>query len=87
MSGHGPSVAIACQGGGSHSAFTSGVLQRLLPTVDNEYNLVGLSGTSGGALCAVTAWYGLLSDGPDDARSCWETSGVTSPPRHRPRSC
>ncbi|SDW73946.1 NTE family protein [Haloarcula vallismortis] len=55
MSTQGPSVAIACQGGGSHSAFTAGALQRLLPAVDAEHNLVGLSGTSGGALCAVTA--------------------------------
>lgn len=67
MAGHGPSVAIACQGGGSHSAFTAGALQRLLPAVDTEYSFVGLSGTSGGALCAVTAWYGLLSEGPDYA--------------------
>ncbi|AAV45233.1 putative patatin-like phospholipase [Haloarcula marismortui ATCC 43049] len=67
MSGHAPSVAIACQGGGSHTAFTAGALKRLLPAVDANYELVGLSGTSGGALCAVTAWYGLLSAGPDRA--------------------
>jgi NTE family protein len=53
-------VAIACQGGGSHTAFTAGVLKRLLR--DDElarYDLVGLSGTSGGAICALLAWYGL----------------------------
>jgi len=67
MSDTGRRVAIACQGGGSHTAFTAGALKRLLPAVDADYDLVGLSGTSGGALCAVTAWYGLLSDGPDRA--------------------
>jgi NTE family protein len=58
-------VAIACQGGGSHTAFTAGVLQELLPNMDED--LVGLSGTSGGALCAVTAWYGLLAGDEGDA--------------------
>ena len=41
-------VAIACQGGGSHTAFTAGVLRTLLPELaDSDYRLVGLSGTSG----------------------------------------
>ncbi|MDG5775818.1 patatin-like phospholipase family protein [Haloarculaceae archaeon H-GB2-1] len=53
-------VAIACQGGGSHTAFTAGVLQKLLPNMPDDHTLVALSGTSGGALCATTAWYGLL---------------------------
>lgn len=54
-------IAIACQGGGSHTAFTAGVLKRLLEQgVDERYNIVGLSGTSGGAICATAVWYGLL---------------------------
>jgi len=54
-------VAIACQGGGSHTAFTAGVLQALLNDLDPaRYRIHGLSGTSGGALCAAIAWYGLL---------------------------
>ncbi|MDQ2050114.1 patatin-like phospholipase family protein [Natronolimnohabitans sp. A-GB9] len=55
-----PTVAIACQGGGSHTAFTAGVLDRLLgdPTFEREVDLVGFSGTSGGAVCALLAWYG-----------------------------
>jgi len=54
-------LAIACQGGGSHTAFTAGVLKKLLETgVHERYDIVGLSGTSGGAVCATTAWYGLL---------------------------
>jgi len=57
-------VAVACQGGGSHTAFTAGVLRRLLGEPDPEYDLVGISGTSGGALCAALAWYGLAH--PDE---------------------
>lgn len=56
-------VAIACQGGGSQTAFTAGVLMAILkdPAFDEEYELVGLSGTSGGALCGLLTWYGLLA--------------------------
>lgn len=54
-------VAIACQGGGSHTAFTAGVLTRLLRT-DHEYEIIGISGTSGGAICALLTWYGRLHD-------------------------
>lgn len=55
-------VAIACQGGGSHTAFTAGVLKGIFRTWDEErYHLVGLSGTSGGAFNALAAWYGLRS--------------------------
>lgn len=54
-------IAIACQGGGVHTAFTAGVLKTLLRHLDPaRYTIIGLSGTSGGALCAVFAWYGLL---------------------------
>ncbi len=58
-------IAIACQGGGSHAAFTAGVLKCLLGSLatkeqDKEYEIVALSGTSGGALCALLAWYALL---------------------------
>lgn len=40
------------QGGGSHTAFTAGVLDRLLAEYDFEFDIVGLSGTSRGAICA-----------------------------------
>ena len=53
-------VAIACQGGGSHSAFTAGVLTRLLAEKLERYEIVALSGTSGGAICALLVWYALL---------------------------
>ncbi len=63
-------VAVACQGGGSHTAYTAGVLDVLLDRQnDNEYRIMGLSGTSGGALCALVAWYGLLKGGTSLARS------------------
>src|SRR3954464_8748146 len=49
-------VAIACQGGGSHTAFTGGVLQRLL--ADGQHRILALSGRSGGGVCAPFAWDG-----------------------------
>ena len=53
-------IAIACQGGGSHTAFTAGVLEHFLTEgVHKDYDLVGLTGTSGGAICATAVWYGL----------------------------
>ena len=64
MSGPEPStrVAIACQGGGSHSAFTAGVLQGLLERKGDGLEVVALSGRAGGAICALLAWDGLLRD-------------------------
>lgn len=41
-------VAIACQGGGSHTAFTAGVLKKLLTQRQERYEMVGFSGASGG---------------------------------------
>lgn len=59
-------VAVACQGGGSHTAFTAGVLQTLLTEVDwSTHELVGISGTSGGAFNALATWYGLVTEGPE----------------------
>jgi NTE family protein len=53
-------VAIACQGGGSQTAFTAGVLKALLDRqVGQQFEVVGLSGTSGGAVCATLVWYGF----------------------------
>ena len=58
-------VAIACQGGGSHTAFTAGVLKRLLGADELDgYQVAGLSGTSGGAVCALLAWFALRDDDP-----------------------
>lgn len=63
-----PTVAIACQGGGSHAAFAAGVLVHLLaPSKRERIRLIALSGTSGGAMCAALAWRGLVASGPDEA--------------------
>jgi NTE family protein len=73
-------VALACQGGGSHTAFTGGVLQRLL--ADQNHRVVALSGTSGGAVCALLAWYGLLTGGAAEAgrllERFWDDTAATS---------
>lgn len=55
-------IAIACQGGGSQCAFVAGALKGLFAQgVDERFQIVGLSGTSGGALTAAVAWMGLLA--------------------------
>jgi len=54
-------IAIACQGGGSQCAFIAGALKALFARgVHERFEIVGLSGTSGGALTAALAWEGLL---------------------------
>ncbi|ABS66638.1 Patatin [Xanthobacter versatilis] len=75
-----PRIAIACQGGGSHAAFAAGVLLKLLsPEFRSRFDLVRISGTSGGAMCAALVWAGLIAEGggPDEAikrlRGFWET--------------
>jgi NTE family protein len=77
-------VAIACQGGGSHTAFTAGVLKRLLGAEELDgYEVVGLSGTSGGAVCALLAWSALLEDDPAAAgrllEAFWADNSATTP--------
>jgi NTE family protein len=55
-----PKVAVACQGGGMHAAFEVGVLLEILEYVrQGRIDLVGLSGTSAGALNGLMVWYGL----------------------------
>ncbi len=43
-------IAIGCQGGGVHTAFTAGALKRVLS--EQRHEIVALSGVSGGAICA-----------------------------------
>ena len=71
-----PTVAIACQGGGSHTAFTAGVLDRLLEEEALDFEVVGLSGTSGGAICAFATWFGLASVNGSRGRARRLLSGV-----------
>jgi len=67
-------VAIACQGGGSHTAFTAGLLRTLLREWDDDrYELVGISGTSGGAFNALAVWYGLVTADADAAADLLES--------------
>ena len=82
-------VAIACQGGGSHTAFTAGVLKKLLRAegLKEGYEVVGLSGTSGGAVCALLAWHHLLNGDRAGAAEALDAFGETIPPRrHTSRS-
>jgi NTE family protein len=70
-------IALGLQGGGAHGAFTWGVLDRLLeePTLE----IVGISGTSAGAMNATIMADGLRRGGPDQARLAlrdyWEEVG------------
>lgn len=77
-------IVIACQGGGSLTAFTAGVLKTLLRKLDPaHYNIMGLSGTSGGAICALIAWYGLLIDdrekGAQILQEFWDENSAINP--------
>ncbi|WEL17397.1 Alpha-beta superfamily hydrolase, patatin/cPLA2 family [Halorhabdus sp. SVX81] len=75
-------VAIACQGGGSHAAFTAGVLDELLGEFPSSHRLVGLSGASGGAVSAVAAWYGLLAAGETSGsvlEAVWDDIAANTP--------
>lgn len=59
-------INLALQGGGSHGAFTWGVLDRLL--AEPRLEIEGLSGTSSGAMNAVVMTDGLVRGGRDGAR-------------------
>jgi NTE family protein len=54
-------IAIACQGGGSQTAFTAGALKTLCEQrIGQDVEVVGISGTSGGAVCATLMWYAFM---------------------------
>jgi len=59
-------VNLALQGGGSHGAFTWGVLDRLLE--DERLSFDGITATSAGAVNAVVLADGLAAGGRDGAR-------------------
>ncbi len=65
---------LALQGGGTHGAFTWGVLQRLLE--EPRFEIEGLSATSAGAMNAAVLAHGLTVGGRDAAMaaltSFWE---------------
>jgi len=67
-------VNLALQGGGSHGAFTWGVLDRLLE--EEQLSFEGISGTSAGAVNAVVLADGLAAGGragaKDALRAYWK---------------
>jgi NTE family protein len=72
-------VNLALQGGGSHGAFTWGVLERLMS--DRRLYIAGLSGTSAGAMNAVVMADGFIKDRRNGAiaaiREFWERVAKT----------
>jgi NTE family protein len=60
-------VDLALQGGGSHGAFTWGVLDRLMD--EPWLRIEGISGTSAGAMNAVVLAGGFMADGRAGAKS------------------
>jgi NTE family protein len=74
-------ITLALQGGGSHGAFTWGVLDRLLE--EECIEIEGISGASAGAVNAAVLAYGLATGGRDGARQTLKnfwTSIATSAP-------
>ena len=61
-------VSLALQGGGSHGAFTWGVLDYLLE--DARLDIEAITGTSAGAMNAVALAEGYLEGGRKGARKC-----------------
>jgi NTE family protein len=80
-------IAVACQGGGSQCAFIAGALKTLFAReVHHRYKIVGLSGTSGGAITAALAWVGLLKEERGDPEpieeriiACWKDLSAQTP--------
>lgn len=64
------SINLALQGGGSHGAFTWGVLDYLME--DGRVNIEGISGTSAGAMNAVVFAQGYMDGGAQGARESLE---------------
>jgi NTE family protein len=74
-------IDLALQGGGSHGAFTWGVLDRLLE--DETLEIAAISGTSAGAMNAVALASGLMEGGREGAqrvlRQFWTRVAELSP--------
>ena len=68
-------LSLALQGGGSHGAFTWGVLDRLLEA--DRYRIDAITGTSAGSVNAVALAHGLTVGDADTARDTlaqvWES--------------
>ena len=61
------SVALALQGGGSHGAYTWGVLDRLLE--ERAFEIEAVSGASAGAMNAAVLAHGFCAGGRDAAKA------------------
>lgn len=74
-------ITLGLQGGGSHGAYTWGVLDRLL--ADGRIDIEGISGASAGAMNAVALAQGLAAGGRDEARAAlarfWEAVAQQPP--------
>lgn len=64
------SINLALQGGGSHGAFTWGVLDHFME--DGRVSIEGISGTSAGAMNAAVLAQGYMEGGADRAREALE---------------
>lgn len=63
-------IALALQGGGSHGAFSWGVIEALLQ--DGNIEIEGFSGTSAGGMNAAATVQGLIAGGDKGALECLE---------------
>lgn len=64
-------IAIALQGGGSHGAFTWGVLDKILES--DLFEIEGISGTSAGGMNATALIQGMMQNGAQGARETLAT--------------
>ena len=86
---HVKSINLALQGGGSHGAFTWGVLDRMFE--EDRLWVEAISGTSAGAMNAVVAAQGMYDNGAAGAREALEAfwravskAGQASPMKRTP---
>jgi NTE family protein len=79
-------ATLALQGGGSHGAFTWGVLDQLLE--DGRIEIEAISGASAGAMNAVALANGAMLGGRDGARQAlqelWDAVAAKAPPSFVP---
>ncbi|MET0164478.1 MAG: patatin-like phospholipase family protein [Vicinamibacterales bacterium] len=79
-------ATLALQGGGSHGAFTWGVLDQLLE--DGRVDIRAISGASAGAMNAVAFAYGELLGGRAGAQQAlkdfWDAVAASAPPNFIP---
>ncbi|HSE76670.1 MAG TPA: patatin-like phospholipase family protein [Alphaproteobacteria bacterium] len=80
MSAAAKQISLALQGGGTHGAFTWGVLDRLL--ADERIDIRAISGTSAGAMNGAMLTYGMMEGGREGARAAlsrfWRKVGETA---------